>query len=756
MSPTTSSSGRKTKDASQIKRRITQACILCRKKKIKCDGAKPECVHCQDANLQCQYTEYKKRGPHKGYVRLLEERLVQLERRLTNVGAEVPPPISINSPSQQHYSNNSTVKHEASSSSLMISRQENEDDDFPPPEIVTHLIDLFFQYLNSVFPFVHRARLKQSMNEGTVSKPLLWSVMAIAARFSDHPNIKTDPPYWAGEKFAMKATSLINATLLEPTIPNLQFWGIMSCLEYGRASGSKAWIYGGIAVRICQELGLNKEETLATPILAVDGSIDHVAMALRRRIFWSTLCIDKFASTSTNRPQGFDIGEYDVEPPTLNESRLLRDPLQGFTLDRLVIANDPLMDVIPYYLRVLERFGEIAKYMGRAKTAGATVAWPPINEFSELDAKMRQWRDDLPEVYQFTPANIQKYRDSASQNYINFWICSHAMYCTGMLALHRGSLAYSDLSVAELSQDIYDRIQASIRACKANVDIAMDVFKALRDICGWNVLPYMGYCAYIFSTVLMTSAFSSDPVSYQKSSAGLAVLFDTIKMLGAYWPMSERLSLTTRDMLSAHSRLYEVQEQEYSYEASRMNRHPMQQRQQPPRQQQMMQMPQYHPLQSSASIQQQPQPQQQQQQQSQHQLSSPDVDSLASISTVEANIPPTSSSMPYSSYVSNNNLMPIQPQPQSQEQSQQQQPMGGYQQLQQGSINNNDIDFNSCEFLYDSALFGQIIFDTSKGGSDVNLAPQYSMPMSMSNQSNTYAPYQQQLPPKQTTTPWGV
>lgn len=58
-------------------------------------------------------------------------------------------------------------------------------------------------------------------------------------RFSKHPNITSDPPYWAGERFATKATSLINASLLEPNIPNLQFWGIMSCLEYGRASGSK-------------------------------------------------------------------------------------------------------------------------------------------------------------------------------------------------------------------------------------------------------------------------------------------------------------------------------------------------------------------------------------------------------------------------------------------------------------------------------------------------------------------------------------
>lgn len=55
-------------------------------------------------------------------------------------------------------------------------------DDFPPEEIVTHLVDLFFQNINSVFPFVHRTRLKQSIKDGNVSKPLLWSVMAISAR----------------------------------------------------------------------------------------------------------------------------------------------------------------------------------------------------------------------------------------------------------------------------------------------------------------------------------------------------------------------------------------------------------------------------------------------------------------------------------------------------------------------------------------------------------------------------------------------
>ena len=45
-----------------------------------------------------------------------------------------------------------------------------------------HLVDLFFKYINSVFPFVHKATLKRRIDDGSVSKPLLWSVLAIGAR----------------------------------------------------------------------------------------------------------------------------------------------------------------------------------------------------------------------------------------------------------------------------------------------------------------------------------------------------------------------------------------------------------------------------------------------------------------------------------------------------------------------------------------------------------------------------------------------
>ncbi|KAI8991578.1 hypothetical protein BDF20DRAFT_790597, partial [Mycotypha africana] len=53
---------------------------LCRKKKIKCDGAMPMCGNCQILNLTCTFRDAtKKRGPPKGYIEAIENRLHTLE-----------------------------------------------------------------------------------------------------------------------------------------------------------------------------------------------------------------------------------------------------------------------------------------------------------------------------------------------------------------------------------------------------------------------------------------------------------------------------------------------------------------------------------------------------------------------------------------------------------------------------------------------------------------------------------------------------
>lgn len=56
------------------------ACIICRKRKLKCDGTKPSCSTCTRLGHSCAYDEVRRKsGPKRGYVKALEERLSKLD-----------------------------------------------------------------------------------------------------------------------------------------------------------------------------------------------------------------------------------------------------------------------------------------------------------------------------------------------------------------------------------------------------------------------------------------------------------------------------------------------------------------------------------------------------------------------------------------------------------------------------------------------------------------------------------------------------
>lgn len=66
-------------DTNQIPKPKRIACIICRKRKLKCDGTKPSCSTCTRLNHNCSYDEVRRKsGPKRGYVKLLEERLSEL------------------------------------------------------------------------------------------------------------------------------------------------------------------------------------------------------------------------------------------------------------------------------------------------------------------------------------------------------------------------------------------------------------------------------------------------------------------------------------------------------------------------------------------------------------------------------------------------------------------------------------------------------------------------------------------------------
>ncbi|KAI1314469.1 hypothetical protein EDD11_002132 [Mortierella claussenii] len=73
-------------NAQQKRSKITKACDNCRRRRVKCDGVPDGCGGCKAAKTQCVYTTSNtKRGPPKGYVEVIEDRLGKIESMLTSI-----------------------------------------------------------------------------------------------------------------------------------------------------------------------------------------------------------------------------------------------------------------------------------------------------------------------------------------------------------------------------------------------------------------------------------------------------------------------------------------------------------------------------------------------------------------------------------------------------------------------------------------------------------------------------------------------
>jgi hypothetical protein len=63
-------------DNSSVPKPKRLACMICRRRKLKCDGVRPSCSTCSRLGHDCAYDEQRRKsGPKRGYVKALEERL---------------------------------------------------------------------------------------------------------------------------------------------------------------------------------------------------------------------------------------------------------------------------------------------------------------------------------------------------------------------------------------------------------------------------------------------------------------------------------------------------------------------------------------------------------------------------------------------------------------------------------------------------------------------------------------------------------
>ncbi|KAI8882179.1 hypothetical protein K501DRAFT_286008 [Backusella circina FSU 941] len=586
-------------EATTVKRkRLSLACEVCRRKKIKCDGLRPTCGKCERLHLTCTYsTTSKKRGPRQGHMELLERRLQKMEQLITNTEEPTlldtnPTPTTI---ATSGNNNNSTAATLISLQTQPVTTNTTSNTTtntataslLPPVDVVFHLVDLFFSQMAVMSPIINRSSFYESIENNTCSPFLLLAILSVGARYSKRPDITETPVWMSGEKYATKARDMIAQVIDTPSIEHVQGLLVLTLNEYGCARGPRSWMYTGIAARMALELGLNKEtmlDELPGTLIPIDQWYRYET---RRKVFWETFIHDKFSSASTGRPGCLDPSDCDILLPcdydvlsnnthfyqeTHDQSMILfynvcRDATTGNMtgvqfnhVDPKVPENRPRMNQIGWEARILKEMvilGDVIQLVNRGyknKTPFATYA--PDSEFTKLDEQLDHWGQQLPLNLRNTPANLERYRRENTQKSASF-VLAHTLHNSLIVLLNRPSLVLADMPEFETaSPQIKHTINQSVDKCLAAAD---DFTLMLKDLCcrTENVPPFTIYLAYTIGTVMVNNSFSVVAEQSQKAEYALREFFSFLERMRGYWAMADKLYFMIRDLYAVHRKVLE-------------------------------------------------------------------------------------------------------------------------------------------------------------------------------------------------------
>ncbi|KAK9701348.1 hypothetical protein K7432_011755, partial [Basidiobolus ranarum] len=337
------------------KSKASRACDVCRKRKVKCDGATPACSHCADFGLDCIFTyKPKKRGPNPSKVTLLESRLEKLEllvlplvgnhcSRAREETQLLPESVNISHEEDEKEDNalskisqnlgklaiggKKSFRYVGSSSGLYVLeggkynrygliqelKYHLQNDEsiplalsqyLPLQELTTRLLSIYFDRFHRYVPIFNKVDFQDRISSGKeVSLTLLYSIYALVCSYIQIGDIFEDAEtlYSVSNYFFTQAKAYLDKEYLTPSVQTVQALILLSFQPEGD------WMFLGMAIRIGQELGLHRNLDL--------DKMDLVQKQNRQLTWWGCFFLDRLLSSILGRPMCINEKDCDVKLP---------------------------------------------------------------------------------------------------------------------------------------------------------------------------------------------------------------------------------------------------------------------------------------------------------------------------------------------------------------------------------------------------------------------------------------------------------
>jgi hypothetical protein len=166
----------------------------------------------------------------------------------------------------------------------------------PPDDKTIQLVDLFFERIQWYFPLFHRQRLTSAVKTGELlrnSPLLLYSILALAARFHPDPSIRAAQPNLYDKSRALYETT---THLPEWPLETLQAAACISLQAFIFGDHSIASLTVGKAWRQAVALGFHHLDTpsrVVLPGITAPDASEWREKEQRRRVLWALFILDK-------------------------------------------------------------------------------------------------------------------------------------------------------------------------------------------------------------------------------------------------------------------------------------------------------------------------------------------------------------------------------------------------------------------------------------------------------------------------------
>lgn len=412
-----------------------------------------------------------------------------------------------------------------------------------PQDTQDYLMQMFWQYYNSVIHIIHRDAFEEGLNagHGQFYSPFLHiCILSIGYRHADkhRPDIMKISLPSKESTLHREAKYMLDYELERPGgITSIQALLLLGDLECGVGRDNLGWLISGMANRLCFDVGLHLDNSAS--------GLGQLEVEIGRMTLWACVIYDRYWALFLGRPTA-------LKPEDLEVYRLAAQFERLGTLEPAGPSRNLEKQIYEALLDLMELAGKITEIMDKATKPNARLDHHVYITMAALDRELETWYTRLPYSLQWTAENI----DGAPFSYFLL----HQQYHAAMILLHRQFAQYDDVvpSSSDQGSESGERSQASSHfatlsrmTCTRSAGRIAQIFWQHRKHFPTSKIFVTGLQHAGTAAIALVAAIASpkDRVSYDTNMKYLECLAASIDDMCETYQPAERMSTVLNAVL---------------------------------------------------------------------------------------------------------------------------------------------------------------------------------------------------------------